>query len=466
MESFPLFFKLKDQPVLIVGGGEIAWHKANMLSRAQPELKVIAPELHHSTEKLIREQNCQYEQREYQASDLDGVRLVVAATDNAELNGRIATDADARGILVNAVDMPDLGNVIFPSIVDRSPLVIAIGSGGRSPVLVRLLRARIETLIPAGYGKLSALVGTLRAKAKEVFPNMDIRRRFWDWHLQGHAGQLAMNGKVDEAETILHQALDNAQSAVDTAFDKGEVYLVGAGPGDPDLLTFRALRLMQQCDVVLYDRLVSKDILELVRREAERIYVGKELNPYSITQENINQALVDQALKGRRVLRLKGGDPFIFGRGGEELEYLAEKDIPFQVVPGITAASGCSSYAGIPLTHRDHCQSVRFITGHRKGGELNLAWKEYVSSSQTLVFYMGLNGLESICEKLQEYGMDSEMPAALVEKGTSPKQRVFTGNLKTLPSIVREAEAQAPTLIIVGTVVNLREKLVPPLRSS
>lgn len=465
MESFPLFFKLKEQPVLIIGGGEIAWHKANMLSRAEPKLKIIAPELHHSTAKLIDEQGFEYEQREYQPSDLDGVRLVVAATDDAELNGRIAADADSRGIIVNAVDMPDLGNVIFPSIVDRSPLVIAIGSGGRSPVLARLLRARIETLIPAGYGRLSALVGSLRAKAKEVFPNMDKRRRFWDWHLQGHAGQLAMRGKVEEAEEVLVKALENQknrpESDTEGDYETGEVYLVGGGPGDPDLLTFRALRLMQQCDVVLYDRLVSKEVLELVRREAERIYVGKELNPYSITQENINQALVDQALAGKRVLRLKGGDPFIFGRGGEELERLAEEGIPFQVVPGITAAAGCSSYAGIPLTHRDHCQSVRFITGHRKGGELNLAWKEFVSSNQTLVFYMGLNGLESICEKLQEYGMDPDMPAALVEKGTSPKQRVFTGNLKTLPGIVRAADAKAPTLIIVGTVVNLRDKLVP-----
>lgn len=462
MESFPLFFKLLDQPVLIIGGGEIAWHKANMLSRAKPKLKIIAPTLHHSTEKLIKEQSCEYEQREYQPSDLNGVRLVIAATNDAELNGRIAADADRQGILVNAVDMPDLGNVIFPSIVDRSPLVIAIGSGGRSPVLVRLLRARIETLIPAGYGKLSELVGNLRAKAKTVFPNMDIRRRFWDWHLQGHAGQLAMSGQVDEAEIMLNTALDRAEGNDGNSFEQGEIYLVGGGPGDPDLLTFRALRLMQQCDVVLYDRLVPPEVLELVRREAERIYVGKEMNPYSITQENINQALVDQALQGKRVLRLKGGDPFIFGRGGEELEYLVEHGIPFQVVPGITAASGCSAYSGIPLTHRDHCQSVRFITGHKKGGELNLAWQEFVSANQTLVFYMGLNGLEEICEKLQEYGMNSDMPVALIEKGTSPRQRVFTGNLKTLPAIVRTAGAKAPTLIIVGTVVELHKKLGSP----
>jgi uroporphyrin-III C-methyltransferase/precorrin-2 dehydrogenase/sirohydrochlorin ferrochelatase len=455
MDSFPLFIKLKDQPVLIVGGGSIAWHKTNMLSRAEPAIKLVAPELEFATRKLLNEKGYEHIAREYQPSDLDGVRLVVAATDDAELNGRIAADADQRGILVNAVDMPDLGNCIFPSIVDRSPMIIAVGSGGRSPVLVRLLRARLETLIPAGYGRLSELVGTLRNKARESFPEMDVRRRFWDRHLQGHAGQMAMSGDVQGARDLLEKELSKADPSLET----GEVYLVGGGPGDPDLLTFRALRLMQQCDVVLYDRLVSKEVLELVRREAERIYVGKDLNPYSITQENINQALVDQARQGKRVLRLKGGDPFIFGRGGEELSTLAEERIPFQVVPGITAASGCASYAGIPLTHRDHCHSVRFITGHRRNGVLSLDWKQLVAAEETLVFYMSLNGLEEISEKLIEYGMSPDMPAAMVEKGTSPNQRVWAATIGTIAPIVRADNAKAPTLLIVGSVVSLREKL-------
>ncbi len=458
MESFPLFIKLKGQPVLIVGGGSIAWHKANMLSRAEPEIKIVAPELDFATRKLINEKGYEHVAREYQSSDLSGVRLVIAATDDAELNGRIASDADELGILVNAVDMPDLGNAIFPSIVDRSPMIIAVGSGGRSPVLVRLLRARLETLIPAGYGKLSELVGSLRNKARSAFPDMDVRRRFWDRHLQGHAGQMAMTGDVAGARTLLENELDKADPNLET----GEVYLVGGGPGDPDLLTFRALRLMQQCDVVLYDRLVSKSVLELVRREAERIYVGKDLNPYSITQENINQALVDQARMGKRVLRLKGGDPFIFGRGGEELEKLAEEGIPFQVVPGITAASGCASYAGIPLTHRDHCHSVHFITGHRRNGVLNLDWQQLVAAEETLVFYMSLNGIEEIAEKLIEYGMSAEMPAAMVEKGTSPDQRVWTATISTIAPIIRADKATAPTLLIVGTVVRLRDKLGTP----
>jgi len=267
-----------------------------------------------------------------------------------------------------------------------------------------------------------------------------------------------MTGDVAGARTLLENELDKADPNLET----GEVYLVGGGPGDPDLLTFRALRLMQQCDVVLYDRLVSKSVLELVRREAERIYVGKDLNPYSITQENINQALVDQARMGKRVLRLKGGDPFIFGRGGEELEKLAEEGIPFQVVPGITAASGCASYAGIPLTHRDHCHSVHFITGHRRNGVLNLDWQQLVAAEETLVFYMSLNGIEEIAEKLIEYGMSAEMPAAMVEKGTSPDQRVWTATISTIAPIIRADKATAPTLLIVGTVVRLRDKLGTP----
>ena len=464
MDSFPLFIRLHDRPVLIVGGGEIACHKARMLSQAAPRLTLVAPRLHPATATLLQSLNCTHHARSYQPTDLAGAALVIAATDDEALNAQIAAAADAAGILVNAVDMPGIGNVTFPSIVDRSPLVIAVGSGGRAPVLVRLLRARLETLIPASYGTLAELVGTLRQRVKKLLPNLDLRRRFWDHHLQGQAADQALSGDLAGAKQTLNNALKqlNPNSPQRQELERGEVYLVGAGPGDPDLLTFRALRLMQQADVVLYDRLVAKPVLDLVRREAERIYVGKDRNPYSITQENINQALLDQARAGKRVLRLKGGDPFIFGRGGEELESLAAAQIPFQVVPGITAASGCAAYAGIPLTHRDHCQSVRFITGHHRNGKLDLPWKELVSPSQTLVFYMGLNGLEEICHRLQEHGLDPKMPAALIEKGTAPHQRIFATTLANLPQKVRQANAKAPTLIIIGTVVTLHKKLTPP----
>jgi uroporphyrin-III C-methyltransferase / precorrin-2 dehydrogenase / sirohydrochlorin ferrochelatase len=458
METFPFFVKIDEGISLVVGGGEIARHKASMLLKANAKIRMVAPEIHPSTQTLLdNEPNITLLQREFQESDLDDIKLVIAATDSRHVNGHVAELAKARNIWVNAVDMPELGNLIFPSIVDRSPMVIAVGSGGRSPVLVRLLRARIETLIPSTYGNLSALVGEMKERVKKAFPNVDIRRRFWDLNLQGAAGTAALNGDIDQARTLLERALSKG----DVNLQGGEVYLVGGGPGDPDLLTFKALRLMQQADVVMYDRLVSKPVLELVRREAERIYVGKEKNPYSITQENINEKLAEYAERGLRVLRLKGGDPFIFGRGGEELVYLAERGVPFQVVPGITAASGCSAYAGIPLTHRDHAQSVRFITGHQKGGKYNLNWKEFVTPNQTLVFYMGLAGLEEICEKLIEYGLDQHTPAALVEKGTSPAQRVIVSDIKHLPADVRKADAKAPTLIIIGTVVNLREELFP-----
>ena len=326
METFPFFFKLNDRLCLIVGGGEIARHKASMLLKANARIRLVAPNLHPSTGALVdADDRITLVEREFEPRDLDGVCLAVAATDSHETNQQVATAAQALNIWVNVVDMPQLGNLIFPSIVDRNPLVIAIGSGGRSPVLVRLLRARLETLIPATYGNLADLVGQLRSKAKEVFPNIDIRRRFWDNQLQGRAGGLALEGQIDEAKEIIESTLEQGVEEI----DRGEVYLVGAGPGDPDLLTFKALRLMQQADVVMYDRLVSKPVLELVRREAERIYVGKDMNPYSITQENINEKLAEYAEKGVRVLRLKGGDPFIFGRGGEELSYLAKRSITF-----------------------------------------------------------------------------------------------------------------------------------------
>ena len=455
MKTLPLFHRLEGVPCLVVGGGDIACHKARMLTRAGAALTMVAPEFSSAAEELAIKQAVALLRRPYESADLESVRLVIAATNDPEINARIAAEAAHKGLMVNVVDTPALSNIIFPSILDRSPLTIAVGSDGSAPVLARLLRARLETLIPSTYGRLAGLVGQFRDRVRALYPEMERRRRFWDKHLQGRVAELVLSGQDREAENLLESALsDKIESFAD-----GEVYLVGAGPGDPDLLTFRALRLMQQADIVLHDRLVSAAVLDLVRRESEKIYVGKEKNPYSITQENINEAMVNFARQGKRVLRLKGGDPFIFGRGGEEMEYLAQHQVSFQVVPGITAASGCASYAGIPLTHRDHAQSVRFITGHRVGGELNLLWQEFVHPGQTLVFYMGLNGLEIICKKLVEYGMAATTPIALIEKGTLPDQRVFTGTLADLPERVRAAGAEAPTLIIVGEVVRLHDVL-------
>nr|MBO2511505.1 uroporphyrinogen-III C-methyltransferase [Gammaproteobacteria bacterium] len=342
MDFLPLFHNLKGRPVLLVGGGEVALRKARLLAGAGAALRVVAPEVHDELRGLATETL----RRGYQASDLDGVVLAVAATDDSALNAQVSTDAQARSIPVNVVDAPQLCTVIFPAIVDRSPLLVAVSSGGDAPVLARLIRARIETWIPAAYGQLAGLAKKFRGKVKQLLPDVQQRRVFWEEAFQGRVAESVFAGKPAEAERLLEEQLAGAAPRA-----LGEVYLVGAGPGDPDLLTFRALRLMQQADVVLYDRLVAPAILDLCRRDAERLYVGKRRAEHSLPQEQINRKLVELARQGKRVLRLKGGDPFIFGRGGEEIEELAAHGIPFQVVPGITAASGCAAYAGIPLTH-------------------------------------------------------------------------------------------------------------------
>ena len=342
----------------------------------------------------------------------------------------------------------------MPSIVDRSPIVIAISSAGSAPVLARLIRAKLESTIPHAYGKLAKLAGDFRDQVKAKFSNIEDRRYFWEKVFSGIVAEKVFSGKEGEAREDLQNQLDNT-----TDSETGEVYLVGGGPGDPDLLTFKALRLMQQADVILYDRLVSDGVMELVRRDAELIYVGKERDNHSVPQGDINQLLVDLAKQGRRVCRLKGGDPFIFGRGGEEIETLAENGVPFQVVPGITAASGCSTYSGIPLTHRDYSQSCRFVTGHLKDGSMNLPWSELAVEQQTIVFYMALKGAKHLSDRLISHGMREDMPVALVEKGTTPDHKVWTTTLSELPNVVATQTIHAPTLIIVGEVVKLREKL-------
>lgn len=450
MDFLPLFHNLKGRPVLVVGGGDVALRKARLLAEAGAQVRVVAPEVLDELRQLAAETDL----RRYRAEDLGGAVLVIAATDDETLNAAVSCDAQAQGIPVNVVDAPQLCSVIFPAIVDRSPLIVAVSSGGDAPVLARLIRAKIETWIPASYGQLAGLARKFRAQVKRLLPDVQQRRVFWEDVFQGQIAERVFAGQVGEGERLLQDKLNGAAPQA-----LGEVYLVGAGPGDPDLLTFRALRLMQQADVVLYDRLVAPAIIDLCRRDAERIYVGKQRADHAVPQEQINERLVALARQGKRVLRLKGGDPFIFGRGGEEIEELAAHGIPFQVVPGITAASGCAAYAGIPLTHRDHAQSVRFVTGHLKDGSCNLPWQDLVAPGQTLVFYMGLVGLPVICEQLIRHGRSAETPAALVQQGTTRNQRVFTGTLANLPALVADHEVHAPTLVIVGEVVQLRDKL-------
>ncbi|WP_439253289.1 siroheme synthase CysG [Pseudomonas monteilii] len=454
MDYLPLFHKLQGGRVLVVGGGEIALRKARLLADAGSVLRVVAPDVDGQLAALAREGGGEVLVRGYQAADLVGCRLVIAATDDPGLNALVSADAQALSLPVNVVDAPALCTVIFPAIVDRSPLVIAVSSGGDAPVLARLIRAKLEAWIPSAYGELAGLAARFRHKVKSLYPDVNQRRGFWETVFQGPIAERQLAGQGAEAERLLQAMVDGAPVQ-----QGGEVYLVGAGPGDPDLLTFRALRLMQQADVVLYDRLVAPAIIEMCRRDAERIYVGKRRADHAVPQDQINRLLVDLAQQGKRVLRLKGGDPFIFGRGGEEIEELAEHGIPFQVVPGITAASGCSAYGGIPLTHRDYAQSVRFVTGHLKDGTSNLPWNDLVAPAQTLVFYMGLVGLPTICAELIRHGRAASTPAALVQQGTTRNQRVFTGTLADLPELVARHEVHAPTLVIVGEVVQLREKL-------
>lgn len=455
MEYLPLFFDLKNRPVLLVGGGDVALRKARLLTRAGALIHLIALEVCEEVRTLVEKSGGEIELGKYRQSLLKGRVLVVAATDNQSLNESISFDARAANIPVNVVDSPALCTFIFPAIVDRSPIVVGISSAGKAPVLARNLRARLETLIPQGYADLGGLVGRFRQQVKQKFSTVDGRRMFWEKILSGPVAEKVFAKQHDEAERLL-------KSAIEAAEDKapmGEVFLVGAGPGDPELLTFKALRLMQQADVVLYDALVSSDVVDLCRRDADLIYVGKRRDQHTVPQEGINELLVKHAKQGKRVVRLKGGDPFIFGRGGEELQTLSEQGVPFQVVPGITAASACSSYSGIPLTHRDFAQSVRFVTGQLKSRKAELDFSDLLATNETLVFYMGLHTLPDISAGLIEAGRVSSTPVAIVSRGTCKDQQVLTGTLATITDLQESAQLPAPSIIIVGEVVKLHSEL-------
>ena len=454
MDTLPLGFRLKGQPCLVVGGGDIALRKVSLLLRAGGIVTLVAPEVLPVLRAQVEAAGGQVHQRPYASADIADQTLVVSATDDEALNAEVSQACQARRIPVNVVDSPALCTVIFPAIVDRSPLLIGISSNGVSPVLARILRGKIESMIPAAYGRLAQLLGEFRMLAKKTFPDTSARRAFWEAQLEGPMPDLVFSGRDDEARAHLQQAFAAPHKA-----QAGEVYLVGAGPGDPDLLTFKALRLMQQADVIVYDRLVSAPILDLCRRDADRIYVGKARAEHAVPQEGINALLVRLAQEGKRVCRLKGGDPFIFGRGGEEIEELAAAGISFQVVPGITAASGCAAYAGIPLTHRNYAQSVRFVTGHLKDGTPDLPWAELVHPNQTLVLYMGLVSLGPIREQLLAHGLPPQTPVAMISKGTTPQQQVITGTLENIVEKLAGQPLPAPTLIIVGEVVQLRDQL-------
>ncbi|MCV6637632.1 siroheme synthase CysG [Candidatus Albibeggiatoa sp. nov. NOAA] len=454
MDFLPIFLNIRDKNCLVVGGGTTATRRTELLLQAQAKVHVVAPELSESLQTWLEQQKLTYRQGQFELKDLQQKCLIIAATNDKAVNAEISKQAHAYNIPVNVVDQPELCSFIVPSIIDRHPVQIAVSTGGASPVLARLLRAKLESVIPSAYGRLAEFMAQFRDKVKKSLP-FEQRRGFWENVLQGSIAEMLLSGHTQEA----HDELERILQDKDKIQKFGEVYLVGGGPGDPDLLTFRALRLMQQADVVLYDRLISSAVLNLVRRDAERIYVGKQTSNHAVPQEEINQLLAKLAKQGKRVLRLKGGDPFMFGRGGEEIETLMAEGVPFQVVPGITAALGMSSYAGIPLTHRDYAQSCIFVTGHLKDDSVDLNWSMLAHENQTLVIYMGLRTLPIICEKLIENGLSKDKPAALVQKATTSDQVVVTGTLETLAEKVEAAGITKQSLIVVGDVVKLHEKL-------
>ncbi|WP_296209920.1 siroheme synthase CysG [Psychrobacter sp. UBA3480] len=484
MNTFPLFFKLEDRKVLIVGGGEVALRKADLLSRAGACITILAPDISHELQALLTDDKHKFIYENYNKAYMSGARVIIAATDDETLNHQIHADATELNIPVNVVDTPHLCDFIFPAIIDRNPIVIGISSNGKAPVLARLLRARLETLIPQGYGKLAKLAGEFRSEVKAKIPTLTGRRQFWERAFEGQVSQLMFAGNETEATAQLQADLDSTAAAISKKSDDtdsvkesdaiktatsdesekslpavGEVYIVGAGPGDPELLTFKALRLMQQADVVFYDALVSPQVLDLCRRDADKVFVGKKRSNHTVAQLGINELLVNHAKQGRRVVRLKGGDPFIFGRGGEEIESLRAHNVPYQVVPGITAANAAASYAGIPLTHRDHSQSVRFVTGFLKAGAPNSNFKSFLNTDETVVFYMGLHSLARLTEGLVDAGRSSETPIAIVSNASMPNQQVLTGTLATIVAKQEQAQLPTPALLIMGDVVSLHHDL-------
>ena len=455
MEFLPIFLDIRDRKCVVVGGGQIALRKALLLARAGARLQIVSKNISAALTEFGNANPVEFSRESFNSSHLEDAALVIAATDNPEVNRLISAAARERDILVNVVDQPALCTFILPSVVDRSPVVIAVSSSGNSPVLARKLKELNEVMLPERIGEFAEILGSFRERVKSQIGKFSDRVRYWESLLESDIPELAYSGNSSAAIKRIEESLlqFGQESAV------GEVYLVGAGPGDPDLLTLRALRLMHKADVVLYDRLVSEQIMNRLRPDAEKIHVGKARANHTVEQETINQMLVRLAREGKKVLRLKGGDPFIFGRGGEELETLAREKVSFQVVPGITAASGCASYAGIPLTHRDYSQSVRFLAGHLSDGELNLDWESLVKEQQTLVFYMGLLGLETICNELVDHGMDPLMPIAVIQQGTTSNQKVITSTLGAMPAEATRQKLVAPTIIIIGQVVKLREQL-------
>ncbi|MGK0666160.1 siroheme synthase CysG [Serratia marcescens] len=455
MDYLPIFADLKQRPVLVVGGGDVAARKVSLLQRAGAEIRIVAQSLSPELEQQRQQGRVLWLGKTFDPQQLDDVFLAIAATDDNALNAAVFAEADKRRVLANVVDDQPRCSFIFPSIIDRSPLVVAVSSSGQAPVLARLLREKLEALLPASLGQMAQVAGRWRGQVKQRLASIGERRRFWENTFGGRFATLVANGQTAQAERQLEQDLHRFAAGDEGA--QGEIALVGAGPGDVGLLTLRGLQVMQQADVVLYDHLVSGEILDLVRRDAERICVGKRAGAHSVIQEETNRLLVELAQQGKRVVRLKGGDPFIFGRGGEELQVAAAAGIPFQVVPGVTAAAGATAYAGIPLTHRDHAQSVTFITGHCRPDGDGLDWADLARARQTLAIYMGTMKAADISQRLIAHGRDAATPVAVISRGTRADQQVQVGTLEQLEYLAQRAPL--PALLVIGEVVELHHQI-------
>lgn len=453
MDYFPIFTKLENKPVLIVGGGDVAHRKCQAMLQAKADITLVAPEFCEELLTLAQQQRVTLVKDYFSPNHVNKQSLIIAATDLESVNKAVFDTAEAHNIFVNVVDDQPKCRFIFPSIVDRQPITIAISSAGKAPVLARRLREKLETLIPQHIGPLAELAGNFRETVKSKLDSFTKRRMFWEKAFTSNAVSQVAKGDITGANETFRSILDGEGELT------GEVFVVGAGPGDPELLTIKALQAMQTCDVIVYDYLVSNEIMALVRKDADLICVGKKLGNHSVPQDEINQILVDLAKQGKSVCRLKGGDPFIYGRGGEEVQELAKHHINFQIVPGITAAAGCSAYAGIPLTHRDHAQAIQFVTGHCKKDGQELDWQSLAKPNQTLAVYMGVIKSPHIQAKLIEHGRVPSTPVAVIENGTRKEQRVVTGELGSLAALIEREKIKSPALLIIGEVASLHQQL-------
>ncbi|HEY4893266.1 MAG TPA: siroheme synthase CysG [Reyranella sp.] len=468
MRFLPVFLDVSAGTVALIGAGPAALNKLRLLRAAGADVRWYSDNVDVAEEMLLASAppgRLELSLWDPLQANFRGLRMVVAAT-GTKLDDAVAALARASNVPVNVVDRPELSSFIFPAIIDRGEVVVAIGTGGASPVLARRLRERIEALLPARIGELATLLRRYRGRLADGRHGAHAVRRFWERAVDGRIGAAVVAGRGREAEAALIRDIANLGKANPGNENRptGMVHLVGAGPGDPDLLTMKAHRLLQRADVVVYDRLVAPEVLAMARRDAERIHVGKRSGHHALTQAAINERLVSLARAGKSVVRLKGGDPFVFGRGGEEVEALRQAGIAVEVVPGVTAALGCAASAGIPLTHRDHAQACVFVTGHLKDGNVDLDWPMLARPRQTVVIYMGAETLPMIASQLIAHGLPADTPVALIENGTTSRERRVVGTLATVERQTARAGLEGPTLCLVGEVVGLALARDPEFR--